>query len=867
MSFEGLIPLRVSDIQGVSNQLIDEELPEQYCSILQNLYERKMGELVRKGGTLEIATTFPEGGSPAASMISGINNAMILKKRDASKIHIQAVSVDRTRLTSNPINLANLATAAFVNSGGNWGTVLPNPPNPANTYLDTNGTITLQYHGYGINFSKDLTVTRGASDNTLSITVPALIDPRILGINVYSNVDVWNNLFGFESSIWIGYIDLNLPGTRGVTYDFSQAPITQKGVNAVSGVMYGSATKPTFTLSGTTGGTLISGKTYYVSVLEQYFGGSNLTTLFRARETAGSVSTITLAQGQTGITITPVSGILGDSACYCIAIGEDPQILQPVFITNNTISTILGIPTASPNVVGMTPYSLTQTDYVWRFCDATTADMFFKYSSLTTSGTLPIYVGRTTETNHVVYGSADNISAISGGTVWYFYEFRSSIAAMPDGANYCYAQIGQLGFVVNDSVIIGSPSRGRTGGASSSLYNTTYLVTDGRIVAQVVFDYGTSVLPKPKYLTTFQESIIAGGGVVGSEAYDKIFCSNAYNPYNFSDSGAGTNLAFIGLEAAGEPVTGIGIFSITTANEGVGTQLLIGARTNLFKLSAIPSAADFGTAFLEQLSNKIGLANHFTIVNTELGTIICGLDDVYLLRESGEPIPIGQDIADYIKSDDVTLGQTSSFWSAVYHDGHYKLAYSKPGSTTVDQELWLNLRRMKANKGKPSWYGPHTGRAFQFSVVDTPLAAGETEKRILIDTVLDKNHYADSPTYTTDLDLPIQTILGTKGFVGEGGEFRNKKLVHFQIRGRATGQFNMVSSWIVDGALAETAIIQIKPKMNGTDILQQPTQVFPFFPVSRIRGRTLQLRLESETLESFGLSGFFIGIRPEGRRI
>ena len=592
-------------------------------------------------------------------------------------------------------------------------------------------------------------------------------------------------------------------------------------------------------------------------------GGSVRSTLFRAREVLGLVTSITLAQGQTAIRINPVAGVLGDSPCYCIAIGEDPQLMQPLFITNNITNSILSLPIASPNLIDMTPASA-WIDYAWRLCDSSVRDMFFRYWGGTSTGTAPVYVSRTTKANIVEYVSGDFILPISN--VGSYYNITVNSGAMPSLANYCLVQLGQLAYVVNDANITDNIRLGGVGGNLFTRYQTTYLVSDGKIMGQAIYDYGTTPLPKPKYLTVFQESIIAGGGVAGSEAYDKIYCSNAYNPYNFSDSGSGTNLAFIGLEAAGEPIMGLGIFSISTADNGINTQLVIGSRTKLFKLSSIPSAADFGSAYLDQLSNRIGLANHYTLVNTEVGTIICGLDDVYLLRDSGEPTPIGQDIADFFKSSD-QLGQNSSFWSAVYHDGHYKLAYSKPGSAIPDQELWLNLRKMKANKGKPSWYGPHTGRAFQFSIVDTPLAAGELEKRIIIDIENDRNHFADDPAYQTDLGVMIPTIFETKDTVGEGGEYHNKKLVYFQLRGRATSLIEATASWYVDGFLAEVAKIAIRPKMDNPNILTQATQVFPFYPAGRIRGRTLRLKVETLTLERIGISGFFIGVRAEARRI
>lgn len=859
------IPTKITDVQGVSNQTISEDLPDQYCTSLQNLYELKLGELMRKGGTQEITTTFPS--QSGTNSVVGIDNVMILKKKTGVKTHIQAVHTNQTSAEMHSSTYVNLATPSFVTAtGGNWGTAIGTP---ANTRLDSSGYCQLQYVGFGTNFVVETAVTRGAN-NTLRVTVPANIDSRILGINVYVSVEVWETS-GFEQTVWIGYIDLNASGTRGTTYDFKQAPITNYGNPGVTGVMFGAPTKPNFVLSGTTGGSLLPGKTYYVSVMEQYFSnGSGTTTrasAFRARET--TPQSITLGENDTAIKITPAATPPGDSACYCIAVGEHPQLMQPIFITN-VFATILDVnyiyslPLASPNLCGITPYDATNNDYIWRMCDVSQKDMFFRYSSLAVNGTLPIYVARTTILNKAIYLPAtDYMNRVATVENNFGLVFRST--DMSDGARYCFQQLGDVGYIVNN----GSEISGVTPGSPTEkfeLYSGVYLITDGVIAGQVVFDFGTTPLPKSSYITAFQESIIAGGGSASSEAYNRVYCSNAYNPANFSDIGTGTNLAFVGLETAGEPIMGMGIFSITTADSGTNTQLLVGSKTKLFKMNSVPESADFGSAFLDQLSNKVGLASHWTLVNTDIGTIITGLDDVYLIRDSGEPSPIGQDIADFISPPDKTTGIDTSYWNAVFHDNHYKLAYSEPGESAPTKELWLNLRKMKANKGKPSWYGPHTGRTVSYSIIDDPLAQSELSKRIIVNSDADSNNYADDPAYFTDFGANIPTVF-EKEFVGNGGEFANKKLVRFQIRGRVSSQINAIAKWYADGPLVETQVVQMIPKVNMTDILAQYTQVFPFFPSGRVRGRTLKLRLETETQERFGISGLLIGARAERRRI
>lgn len=250
------IPLKIIDVQGVSNQVLPEDLPNQYCSVLQNLYERRLGELMRKGGTQSITTTFPVEG--AVGSVSGIDNAIILRKRTGEKIHVQAVHTNQSAVDMGTGTFVNLATPSYVTAvGGTWGTAIGTYPN---TSLGSNGSIQLQYVGYGVNFMTETAVVRGVN-NTLRITVPAGIDNRILGINVYVAVEVWGTSgTGVIFSAWVGYIDLNAAGTRGITYDFSQAPVTISGSPGTTGTLFGSLTAPVYSLTGTTGGTLIDRK-------------------------------------------------------------------------------------------------------------------------------------------------------------------------------------------------------------------------------------------------------------------------------------------------------------------------------------------------------------------------------------------------------------------------------------------------------------------------------------------------------------------------------------------------------------------------------------------------------------------------------
>jgi hypothetical protein len=383
--------------------------------------------------------------------------------------------------------------------------------------------------------------------------------------------------------------------------------------------------------------------------------------------------------------------------------------------------------------------------------------------------------------------------------------------------------------------------------------------------------YGLSYPEKAKYITSFQESIVLGGGGNASQTYNSILFSNAYDPFNFSQTGSGTDLAYVKVAADGGPITGIGIYSVTTADDGPKTELLIGKKKSCYKLRNLPTSFSSDT-FMDVMSARVGICNHYTIENTDVGTMFASDDNVYLVNTEGEPIPVGDDISAQLKPEDPATGVDTSYWNACYHDGHYKLSYSVSASARPSKELWLNIMKMKAIKMQPVWVGPHIGRQIDYCFTDKVAVSGDREQRICVDITNRRIYQADKESVTQDFGSSIACVIETHDVVGENGMYLNKLHTCTQWKAKVDASISFTEQTYVDEALAETATLAMAPASGYTGgsysaFLSGRTLVYTSYPTGRLRGREIRKRLSYTGTTFFSISGLSLYFKPERRRI
>lgn len=127
----------------------------------------------------------------------------------------------------------------------------------------------------------------------------------------------------------------------------------------------------------------------------------------------------------------------------------------------------------------------------------------------------------------------------------------------------------------------------------------------------------------------------------------------------------------------------------------------------------LAGAADpLGTALVETLGIKTGCLSPRTIVNTPAGTMWCGTDDVWLIREGALPRRVGSKIAPEFRA---LPRSTARIAWAYYLDNSYRLQLPNPEQDVTNftwntnYGYWLDLRGVEASEWQPRWWGPMRG--------------------------------------------------------------------------------------------------------------------------------------------------------------
>ncbi len=237
--------------------------------------------------------------------------------------------------------------------------------------------------------------------------------------------------------------------------------------------------------------------------------------------------------------------------------------------------------------------------------------------------------------------------------------------------------------------------------------------------------------PPVQYLIVFQERLVGAGDArtqaeieaatlvwpADSNRDRVLWCEvldfDTWSPNNFIDAQTGT----------GEVITGLGINSITSADRGAQSQLVV------FKPSSVlinDGVLGSGDQRLNIVSEVIGCPGYHSIENTPFGLMFCSKDTVCLLDTSGkEPQQVG-----FFIGPDIAETQTDfdlqRWHAAILHDRTYKLSIPTDLNSTVnDREWWLDLRP-QIFPNEQLWYGPMTGdEILQYAVYQGDLVGAQ----------------------------------------------------------------------------------------------------------------------------------------------
>ena len=237
--------------------------------------------------------------------------------------------------------------------------------------------------------------------------------------------------------------------------------------------------------------------------------------------------------------------------------------------------------------------------------------------------------------------------------------------------------------------------------------------------------------PPVQYLIVFQDRLVGAGDArtkaeieaatlvwpADSNRDRVLFCEaldfSRWSPNNFIDAQAGT----------GELITGLGINSITSAERGAQSQLVVFKPTAVLINDGVLGAAE---QRLNIVSEVLGCPGYHSIVNTPFGLMFCSKNTICLMDTSGkEPTQVG-----FFISPDIAVTQSDfdlqRWHAAILHDSTYKLSIPATlASTTNDREWWLDLRP-QLFPNEHLWYGPMTGdKILQYAIYNGDLVGAE----------------------------------------------------------------------------------------------------------------------------------------------
>lgn len=859
MATDREIAFPIDDFMGVDRLVSREDSEQANFYAAQNLWEKQIGILETRGHSVNTVTSWP-------STVASLGNTFRVYDKFLDHRRLVTVHTDQDISYENGLP-ANVSLAFVSDTEGRW---LYSVDSARETRPSK---VILRLVGYGVDKSYVVTTSDipgySATNGTyrLDVTVSSVFDSKITGMEIICGFALSNSGSPEPEDgnyiLHAGYIDLQEDPTG--TTSFYGCPCTRKS-GAANNLESGEVARD-FTVadpaSAVITGTLTPGKTYYILVAAQHLEyGADKHLSWRAYDINSSTGVVAhkVGDGKSAIRVYDINVASVNNTTYPIMvfIGEHPQLLRPYKIVHGSECYITDFPKGSPCVADIEHISATEMTVRFKGADFSPYDTFARVDD---DGTFrQVFLTRESSFN------ADDVPMqyfpvdIGDGEplgIW----FRGYHVNRSQGNIFDMEQFGTVGFMVNGD----SPTGDQTGG---------YFVTDGTVVARAVLDYAAAYeLPNAKHITKYQNSIVIAGGTK-SDARGRFFYSNPNNPFDFASSVDGVP-NYVAVDADAEGISGIGIFTNSTAQAGTESRLVLTKKNSLWLFRDLPTSGSSASP-AQNLSGKAGSVGGFTIVNTPIGTIVAAVDNVYLLRESGEPIPVGDPISYILKGGDLTRAV------AEYHDEQYKLSFyhpDYPGTSGYNNvEFWLDIKKMKQMQGRPDWKGPMVGRSVDYSMVEDLDADGLSYNTASSRFCVDRENIRlfradvapeDSDTQILDFATPVTSLFETKDFQISDEDKNWNKLhtrTYWKVKTNKLSADPLEATEVtwMDGIQVESKSIEMYASAAG-GFDSQPQKVFSFFPVGRPRGRTLRKRIS--TTDRIGIGGFSVFYRIERRRI
>jgi hypothetical protein len=500
--------LPIERFAGVNRNPESEDLSPENLWEAKNLWEKKLGLLETRKGSVELLSELP-------SNVLKIMDSKKIYRQDGTSRRIAAIQCEPdTGAIALPDGVT--MTLSFENDAtGYWN----KPRTFGGNDFQSASHIFIRFVGFGVDrwsAAIDVTTLTGydvAEDQKLVYELSGSPGENITGIEFYAlmRVGTESNPTQTTQTIWFGYDDL-IGKTYPYTKEFLYAPLAQSSAGGVDDdTEVGELSREiTFSVgNNTTGdGLLEAGKEYYVAVLPLYLViGATLASDRRCAYRALDVDLYNNAiikkvkipeineagektnNGYIDITDLSINTITG-----LVCIGEDPEMLFPVGVYNDSDNNdfeILDMPKAPVSTIDFVPTGFSQYTMQFKLGTYSSRDMFIKVND--DGSYLPVFYSNTwidaskwSETNASGYR---NIVAAG---------YHGVMGPIGDGSKYDFEVINNKCFFVNDYI----PEKGidfasviaLSGYSMRSRTGSNYSWTNGLCAIPVIQEYQARAL-------------------------------------------------------------------------------------------------------------------------------------------------------------------------------------------------------------------------------------------------------------------------------------------------------------------------------------------------------------------------------------
>lgn len=212
-------------------------------------------------------------------------------------------------------------------------------------------------------------------------------------------------------------------------------------------------------------------------------------------------------------------------------------------------------------------------------------------------------------------------------------------------------------------------------------YNVPFY-TNGQCLKPITKANGVASPPVIcKNVSAVGNRLVFGGGpsnIFYTEGYIVASASADFMTYS-----GGSAVQLLTLSPDSGDIIGLGRYSQDLSVDGAISYLVIGKERSI-----LVANLDSSTPYVREISRESGFASDKCFVNTTMGPIFVGRDNVYRMISANQVEPIGFQVDSIIKAmSKSTLATVKALW----HEDNVKIGWVDADET--DTELWLQLKR------------------------------------------------------------------------------------------------------------------------------------------------------------------------------